>query len=138
MKKSLSLVGLLAMLVSCGGNQTDIPVTQTNSDSIIIDTILTVSAMMDGPDDDQWFYIMFPDTLNLDGIKEIHLVPFYYNVSEPDSSIANPYMISIAQSDYEFYEDELKSYSGKVSVFYDGYKKIPVTQFALVLSLIHI
>jgi hypothetical protein len=135
MKKLVSLIGLLAVLASCGGNQTENPVTQNNSDSVIADTILTVSAMMDGPDDDQWFYVMFPDTLNLDGIKEIHLVPFYYNVSEPDSSIANPYMISIAQSDYEFYEDEFKSYSGKVSVFYDGLKKIPVTQYALVNGL---
>lgn len=66
MKKLVSLIGLLAVLASCGGNQTENPVTQNNSDSVIADTILTVSAMMDGPDDDQWFYVMFPDTLNLD------------------------------------------------------------------------
>jgi hypothetical protein len=133
MKKSISMIGLCAILAACGGNQAENNA-QNNSDSALVatDTILTVSAMMDGPDDNQWFYVMFPDSLSLDGIKEIHLVPFYYNSSEADSSIANPYMISIAQSEYTFYEETVKAFSGKIGVYYDGFKKIPVTQYTVV------
>jgi hypothetical protein len=131
MKKSLSLIGLLAMLAACGGNQTENSA-ENNSDSVIVsaDSILTVSCMLDEAFDGQWFYPMFSDSIDLEGIKEIHLIPSY-NVGD-DSSMAVPYMIGIAQIDYVFYQTEFESFSGKVCAYYDGFKKIPVTQYALV------
>jgi hypothetical protein len=131
MKKSFLMIGLLAVLAGCGGNQTQNN-TQNNSDSGIVsaDSILLVSCILDEAFDGQWFYPMFSDSIDLEGIKEIHLIPSY-NVGD-DSSTAVPYMIGIAQIDYVFYQTEFESFSGKVSVYYDGFKKIPVTQYALV------
>jgi hypothetical protein len=76
------------------------------------DSILLVSCILDEAFDGQWFYPMFSDSIDLQGIKEIHLIPSY-NVGD-DSSTAVPYMIGIAQIDYVFYQTEFESFSGKV------------------------
>jgi hypothetical protein len=134
MKKQVPLIGLLAMLAACGSNSTE-DSAENNSDSVLVsaDSILTVSTMLEEAFDGQWFYPMFSDSINLEGIKEIHLIPSY-NEGE-DSSLALPYMVGIAQIDYAFYQTEFESFSGKVRVYYDGFKKIPVTQYALVNGL---
>lgn len=129
MKKTISIMSSLLVLAACGGNEAAVNSGNTSVDSTIIslDTVLTVTGNLDGPDD-EWFYVQFPDSID-PAIKEIHIVP----ICEPtDSAVIKEYMFSITQLDYMFYEDKFRNLSTKVKVFYDGNKQVLLTEYQMV------
>lgn len=120
---------------SCSSDQPSIEADDTEAEVLENkDTVLTFSCALDGPDD-EWFYVDFPDSLNLEGIKEIHLVPQCF--SPEDSSLVAEYMLAISQSDFEFYPVEFDSYSGRVHVYYNASKEVFLTEYNLVNGLVN-
>jgi hypothetical protein len=129
MKNCPYLIVLLGFLTACGGNETTSSnnIESLDSSDIKTDTILTVTGMLDGPDD-EWFYVQFPDSI-YPAIKEIHIVPV---CGPTDSALTQDYMFSITQLDYMFYEDKFRDRHLKVKVYYDGFKQVLLTEYQMV------
>lgn len=120
---------LLSILISCG-SQDSAPEKHTDEsagDTLISesDTLVTLTGVSDGIDADFYVYSEEEEFVIPDQASELHIVP---SVAE-DSTQTDPYMMVALSNNFSYYSDVVKTFTGKVKVYYDGFKKHLAAEF---------
>lgn len=140
MQKFNWIVVMSLIILSCGGNDVEVggemkefldeaPADTTSNLDINDGSIVIISASIDGPDAELFFYNEEIESFN-EVVKEIHIVPVLYSVND-DSSQIDPYLLSIVSMDFKIWDSRFENFTGAIKIYYNIDRSKTAVEFAL-------